>query len=521
MKDNPSSIKGVNEECHSTMRFRKFICLFSIIMLVISSNISADPPINIFRTNFSMKCESRILDIESYDLDNDGKIEIITSNSPDWYKDITTTDEAMQYLNSSTVDIFKFNNLENGWELLETLRTDCRPHRIAIGDLDKDGIPDIVTSNGDEMSFSLKSEINITPTFSISVLKGNTQHGYSPKVDYPFEIGYYYPPDLALADMDNDGYLDIITTDCRSTNFDMNNNGVIIFYNDGNGTFSNQTKYYAGNEIYAIEIADMNSDSYQDIIVLNGLPKGFGKIHYDYLNGTITILQNERNREFTITQELMLPGKGLVAKVGDINQDGMIDIVALDNGLYNNTRKIHKGGTSVWINIDNGKNFMLEHLPSINGWGTPEIEDVNRDNKPDICIPNPKSINESSQLLIVYGQIDNNSNSDTYFFSNETALVQLTLGDINNDSYPDMITCINRTIIISLNDGHGHFYDLQQKPATKSENPNYSWILYIMLLLSIIIITGYIIKKKKDNTGIRSMDTNAGSIQTNTEKKKK
>jgi hypothetical protein len=66
--------------------------------------------------------------------------------------------------------------------------------------------------------------------------------------------------DVALGDMDNDGYLDIITHSPGK-----------VYYNDGHGNFSsNSLIYLPGGGVYTISLADFDNDGDLDVLYDGG-----------------------------------------------------------------------------------------------------------------------------------------------------------------------------------------------------------------------------------------------------------
>lgn len=88
-------------------------------------------------------------------------------------------------------------------------------------------------------------------------------------------------------DMDNDGDIDIIATDCIG-----NHSGFTVFYNDGFGNFDNSQWFGVSGISYGyiwIDCKDLNNDSYNDIVLLRSLGSTISKpidIAYNNQDGT-------------------------------------------------------------------------------------------------------------------------------------------------------------------------------------------------------------------------------------------
>lgn len=90
-----------------------------------------------------------------------------------------------------------------GTPVKTTLRNAKAPKAMAVGDLDEDGFPDVVTANGDS---------------SISILFGNGSTTFGEPVTAPITItSLSQASSVALADYNGDGWQDVAVTDAGAT----------------------------------------------------------------------------------------------------------------------------------------------------------------------------------------------------------------------------------------------------------------------------------------------------------------
>jgi hypothetical protein len=179
------------------------------------------------------------------------------------------------------------------------------PFSVAVGDLNHDGIPDLVVAN-----FGIEEEGNFG---NVSVLLGNGDGTFRKPVRYP---GLHDPDQVILADFNGDGNLDVaVLAEAR--------NAVYIALGKGDGTFSRVTTLPAGHGPVSVVAADFNGDGILDLAVSNvATPKpSFVSVFLGNGDGTF------RN---PVSFGVGVSPWQLVA--ADFNGDGKPDIATINGG---------------------------------------------------------------------------------------------------------------------------------------------------------------------------------------------
>ena len=123
--------------------------------------------------------------------------------------------------------------------------TDKEPLDVAAGDINADGIIDILTANREGRS--------------ISIFMGNGDGSLTPISSVETELG---ATSLALADFNNDSHLDIAASVC---NYGCTKNAIKIFHGSGDGLFEEARFIEAGGVPYNIETGDFDADNIIDL----------------------------------------------------------------------------------------------------------------------------------------------------------------------------------------------------------------------------------------------------------------
>ncbi|MSP60444.1 MAG: hypothetical protein EXR72_08890 [Myxococcales bacterium] len=260
------------------------------------------------------------------DLDGDGRLDLVV---------------AMQ--GSATLEPLLSRGA--GWKPMATLPTGILPYAVAIADLDGDGKLDLASPN--------------TDSHNITVALGRGDGTFKPPALLPLG-GIKAPRALLVADLDDDGRLDLLT--CNYKGGDLS-----LLLGNGNGTFKAPTVLGAHTGPHFAALTDLNSDGRADLAIAN------------FDSSDVSVLLAKGPGAFQPATQHPTGSTAFSVAAADFDRDGHADLVVTNHMT---------DGITILFGRGDGSFRPPVVLPAGKGQRSVAVVDLNGDQRPDLVVAN-------------------------------------------------------------------------------------------------------------------------------------
>ncbi len=325
---------------------------------------------------------------------------------------------------------------------------------IASGDLNGDGIPDIVMGN-----------FNNTATTGITVFISNPDGSMNTGVAYN-PPGSTLLQFVGIADFNGDGKLDVAATNSANLEGCINCGVVEIFPGLGNGTFlmnpppptypTGQSATDSTRSALGEVVGDFNHDGWPDLAIVN---------NYSGTTADVAILLNDRTGKFLAPVNYTLSALATEITAADLNGDGVLDLVV---PLYGTSTT---PGTQVAVLLGVGDGTFKPEADVPLGMNNPyaaAVGDLNGDGKADLAVTIEDQTTLKQGIAVAFGNGDGTFQAATFvpstlqnttFDNPHPGYVKML--DMNRDGHLDLVYTNTKfgTVGVLYNQGNGTFFD--------------------------------------------------------------
>ncbi len=404
-----------------------------------------------------------IRDIVSADIDHDGDLDLLIASFLD--------DTIEAFTNDGNATFTPYMELSNSIDGV---------YNLAVGDTDQDGDLDVLASSyfGHLVVFyeNTLNQSYLVPTVTFDSNGGSSISSYeltpnnyvSSAIDLTGAVAT--PTKVETADLNNDGQLDVVSVGGNAYGSGGN---LEWFLNNGDLTFTKQTTIYEGTNVKGLQLADLDQDGWIDIVISdydassilwfkNNSGTSFtvqtaistttltsnSILAQDFDNdGDIDILSANNGSNFTwfknngsgtFTEQTSFShalSNTFDIQGADIDRDGFIDFVVADIN----------GDEITWYKNNSGNSFTVQTSISttVNGPHALTIADFNNDGFLDVASAN---INDGYTWYL-------NDGDGTFTTQTQLGTAAQPRGiiavDFNRDGYQDIIGVSNLTAKVS------------------------------------------------------------------------
>ncbi|RZK88680.1 MAG: VCBS repeat-containing protein, partial [Hymenobacter sp.] len=274
------------------------------------------------------------------------------------------------------------------------------PFGLAVGDVNGDGKPDLLVAKAN--------------SDAVGVLLGAGNGTFQAIATYASGSSSY-PRNLKVADVNGDGYPDLVTANSGS-------NSIGLLLGNGTGAFPSVSTYPTGtnSQPWDVAVADVNGDGRLDMLATN------------ITTSQVAVLLNTGSGiQAAATYSTGNGTNPTGIAVRDVNADGKLDVLTANYAL---------GSTTAILLLGNGNGTFQPAVALATGSSSSPIQlavgDVNSDGKPDVLTANYNS----STASVLLGTGNGTFQPPVIYSTGSGSNAQvIALGDMNGDTRLDLV----------------------------------------------------------------------------------
>jgi hypothetical protein len=338
-----------------------------------------------------------------------------------------------------------FGNGDGTFQAAQTYATDGPAEFVAVGDVNRDGKPDLLVANG-----------------NVDVFFGNGDGTFQAAPNYTLALtADGGEVAVAAADVNGDGKPDVLAAYCGDSSC---TGEVSVLLGNGNGTFRLGQAYATGGGYpSSIAIADVNGDGKPDLLAVNEFATCSGSC----VDGSVGVLLGNGDGTFQPAQTYSSGGEyaGPIV-VADVNGDGKPDFLV---GNYYDGSGYSDGTVLVLLGNGDGTFQPAQRIDS-GGVGALSIAlaDVNGDGKPDLLVANDCAslvVCTNGSVTVLLGNGNGTFQPAVSYNSGGARAYSVAVGDVNGDGNLDLIVAnqyaggsdTNSNVSVLFGNGDGTF----------------------------------------------------------------
>jgi hypothetical protein len=326
---------------------------------------------------------------------------------------------------------------------------------VALADVNGDGHLDILVANQCVSASNCGSS-------GVVVLLGNGDGTFQSGVSYSVPGSNAFS--IVAADLNGDGKLDLVVSEQCSSSNNCNAGSVAVLLGNGDGTFQPSVSYNSGG-LYAfgVAVADLNGDGHPDLVVSN-----YCFSNSNCTNGTVDVLLGIGDGTFQSAVSYNSGGYySRFVTVADLNADGKPDLIVISQ--CNNYNNCDLGSVGVLLGNGDGT-FQVASSYSTGGRSaySAAVADVNSDGKLDVVVGDQCDYSSdcgNGVIAVLLGNGDGTLKTPSTYNAGGMSLSSLLVKDVNGDGKPDILatdgcadnSCSSGSVGVLLGNGNGTF----------------------------------------------------------------